>query len=361
VPRRAAPSGPDLVAWDVAERVATQALRALAAPGAGVQADLASDLADATARAERLVEAETGLVSNAGPAVARVTDRAGWVSANVGSFRQLLRPVGARLARRPATRRALNPAARTAAGVEIGLLLTWMSTRVLGQYDLLASEAGGVVYYVAPNIAALEHRHGFPPDEFRLWIALHEVTHRTQFTAVDWLRPYFLGLVERGTELAVPDGRAILEALWRAAQEIRAGRNPLAEAGVAGLLASSEQLATLREAQALMTLLEGHSDVVMSRAGAAAVPSARRFHDVLAERRASASGLVRLLQQVAGIEAKLRQYREGEAFVEAVERAGGAELLALVWSGPEMLPTLDEIRDPSRWVARVGGTARAAT
>src|SRR6185437_1377169 len=105
---------------------------------------------------------------------------------------------------------------------------------------------------------SLERRHGFPPSEFRLWIALHEVTHRLQFTGVPWMRDYFLGIVERGTSFATPDAKSVLESLRRAAVELRAGRNPLAEGGVIGLVATSEQLETLREAQALMSLLEGH-------------------------------------------------------------------------------------------------------
>src|SRR6202034_2461758 len=112
----------------------------------------------------------------------------------------------------------------------------------------------------------------FDPDEFHLWIALHETTHRLQFTGVPWMQPYFLSLVERGTALGPPDGKAILDALRGAVAEVRAGRNPLSEGGIVGLLATSELLAALREAQALMSLLEGHGDVVMSEAGKTATP-----------------------------------------------------------------------------------------
>ena len=125
-----------------------------------------------------------------------------------------------------------------------------------------------------PNVVALERRHGFPPQEFRLWIALHEVTHRLQFTGVPWMREHFLGLVERGAALTTPDTKAILEACAGPQPRSAAGNNPLAEGGIVGLLATSEQLATLREAQALMSLLEGHGDVVMSRAGQQQVPGA---------------------------------------------------------------------------------------
>lgn len=355
--------GVDPVAWDVAERVAGQLLRRAEPVDQATLQRLEDDFAEATALAESLVAQATGLSSGSGPARSFVIDRGGWVRANVASFRRLLRPLGERLAAEPArARRALLPASRAAAGVEVGVLLAWMSGRVLGQYDLLpaqGSEPGDLVYYVGPNVAELERRHGFAPKEFRLWIALHEVTHRMQFTGVPWLRDHFLGLVERGTSLATFDGRVVLDALLRAASELRAGRNPLAEGGVVALLASSEQLATLREAQALMSLLEGHGDVVMSLAGESRIPGAARFAETLRRRRESATGVARLLQQVVGVEAKLRQYAQGEHFVEQVRAAGGDELLARVWSGPEMLPSLEEIRSPERWIARVGGVAAA--
>jgi coenzyme F420 biosynthesis associated uncharacterized protein len=234
-----------------------------------------------------------------------------------------------------------------------------MSTRVLGQYDLLIGEdgesPGDVVYFVGPNVLALERRHGFPPREFRLWIAIHELTHRAQFTGVPWMRPHFLGLVDRGVAIAAPDPKDLLASLTRSAGEIRAGRNPLADSGLVGMLATPEQLTTLHSIQALMSLLEGHGDVTMNRAAADQIPGAKRFADTLQTRRDSAGGVVKLIQQLLGFEAKMRQYREGELFVEAVEAAGGTQLLARVWEAPERLPTLEEVREPARWIARLGG------
>jgi coenzyme F420 biosynthesis associated uncharacterized protein len=232
---------------------------------------------------------------------------------------------------------------------------------VLGQYDLVSGGddgEGDLVYYVGPNIAGLERRNGFPPPEFRLWIALHELTHRMQFTGVSWLRDYFLDLVGRATDLDNADGRAILEGLSRAGSMLRERRNPLAEGGVAGLLAGTELQAILREAQALMSLLEGHAEYVMGRTGKDEVPGAARFARVLAERRAKSGGLSRLLQQALGFEAKLRQYGEGRTFVEQVIAVGGDELFARVWRGREMLPTIDEIRTPQIWIDRIDGDGK---
>ena len=360
-------SSSGVVGWDTAERVAGWVGNRTRMPVPYRSDLLQSEFAELTEQAEELVAASTGLRSAAGPARARVTDRAGWVSANVASFQRLLGPhfdrldpsrlsesnaVFSRLAGPLAT------AGRTATGAQMGVVLGWLSTRVLGQYDLLLTEEAAddqdIVYFVGPNVVALERQHGFVPREFRLWLALHEVTHRCQFTAIPWMRDYFVSLVEEGIGSLEPDPSRLATSLKRMTDEIRAGRNPLDDNGALGLVASPEQLEGLHRIQALMSLLEGHGDVTMDRAGAADIPSAAHFSSVLRARRKQAHGLSRILQQLIGIEAKLRQYEEGERFIAAVEVSGGPELLEHAWRGPAWLPSLEEIRDPSAWIARVG-------
>jgi coenzyme F420 biosynthesis associated uncharacterized protein len=355
------------VAWDTAERVAEWVgnRTPITAP---YRPDLLErDFEELTAQAEELVAESTGLRSASGPARARVTDRAGWVHANIASFQRLIGPhldkldPGIVARSNPLTARLAGPlatAGRAATGTQMGLILGWLSTRVLGQYDLLLTEEAvedqDLVYFVGPNVVALERQHDFEPREFRLWLALHEVTHRCQFTAIPWMRDYFVSLVEEGIGSLEPDPSRFPEMLKRMTEEIRAGRNPLRDNGALGLVATPEQLEGLHRIQALMSLLEGHGDVTMDRAGAAAIPSAARFSEVLRQRRKQTRGLARLLQQLMGIEAKLRQYEEGERFIAAVEDSGGTELLDRAWRGPEWLPSLVEIRNPSEWISRVG-------
>lgn len=347
----------DPVNWDLAERVAVRVGGHDPFAASYHYTGLEPDFAELTAEAEELVAQATGLRSLSGPARARVTDRAGWVRANIASFRRLLRPVteklGPRLDNNP-----VAPVSRAVAGAQLGTMLGWMSTRVLGQYDLLLVEEDhpedqDVVYYVGPNVLALEKRFAFPPRDFRLWLALHEVTHRAQFTGIPWMRDHFRSLVEQSLDSLDPDPKRFLAALRRAVDEVRAGRNPLDEGGVVALLASPEQHAVLLQVQGLMSLLEGHGDVTMDRAGADRIPSAERFGRVLRERRQSIQGPARLLQKLIGLEAKMRQYEQGERFIETVERVGGAELLARAWEGPEWLPTLAEVREPEKWIERV--------
>ncbi len=368
------PGGQGAVGWDTAEKVAAWVGGRARMPAPYRPDLLQAEFEELTAEAEELVAVSTGLRSAAGPARARVTDRTGWVHANVASFQRLLGPHLDRLdptrlsGSNPVLTRISGPlatAGRTATGAQMGVVLGWLSTRVLGQYDLLLTEDAAdeqdLVYFVGPNVVALERQHGFEPREFRLWLALHEVTHRCQFTAIPWMRDYFVSLVEEGIGSLDPDPGRIAGAVKRMADEIRAGRNPLDDNGALGLVATPEQLEGLHRIQALMSLLEGHGDVTMDRAGAADIPSAAHFSSVLRARRKQAHGLSRLLQQLIGIEAKLRQYEEGERFIAAVEDVGGTALLDNAWRGPDWLPSLEEIRDPAAWIARVGDGAVPAS
>lgn len=345
-----------MIDWGLAERVAVKVAGSEPFAGSYHAESLEPDFAELTAEAESLVAGATGLRSLAGPARARVTDRAGWVRANVASFQRLLRPltdkVGERLASGP-----MAPVARKAAGAEVGALLGWMSTRVLGQYDLLVIEDENpddqdLVYFVGPNVLSLEKRYAFPPREFRLWLALHEVTHRAQFTGVPWMRTHFLGLVQGAVSAVDPDPKRLLYAARRVVDSLSEGRNPLDEGGLAALLATPEQAEVLQQVGGLMSLLEGHGDVTMDRAGADRIPSADRFGRVLRARRRAVNPGIKLIQQLLGLEAKLNQYEQGERFIAAVEKVGGPELLNSAFEAPTMLPTLAEIRDPDRWIAR---------
>ncbi|MGH9056096.1 MAG: zinc-dependent metalloprotease, partial [Acidimicrobiales bacterium] len=208
-----------------------------------------------------------------------------------------------------------------------------------------------IVYYVGPNVLSLEKRYGFPPREFRLWLALHEVTHRAQFTGVPWMRPHFLALVERTLAGIDPDPKQFLAALRRSVDSIRAGRNPLDDGGILALIAGPEQFEAIQEVGGLMSLLEGHGDITMDRAGAGLIPSAPRFSRTLRERRQQ-RGLTKAVSVLVGLDAKLRQYEQGERFVEAVEKSGGRDLLSRVWEAPNWLPSWPEIRHPERWIAR---------
>ncbi|HEX5616424.1 MAG TPA: zinc-dependent metalloprotease [Acidimicrobiia bacterium] len=354
-------AGPDPIDWGHARRVARTVAGREPLAESYLGASLAADFSALTTDAEALVAEFTGLRATV-PATAALLDRGAWVDANVDSLRRLLGPLTARLGKR-LHGGPFAPIARATAAAEMGFLLGFLAKRVLGQYDLLVLEGdesadapGGsvadAVYYVGPNILAIEKRYAFRPRDFRLWIALHEVTHRAQFNGVPWMRAHYLSLVEQMLSLVDPDPFVIFRALGNAADELRAGRNPLDQGGLVALFATTEQRAVLDQVQALMSLLEGHGNYVMSVLGQEHVAGEERMARVLSARRRR-TGLGAQIHKLLGFDAKMRQYEVGERFVRAVVDAGGPAALDHAWSDPSALPTLAELDAPDAWLARV--------
>ncbi|MGQ0824828.1 MAG: zinc-dependent metalloprotease [Actinomycetota bacterium] len=345
----------EAVDWTTARRVARLVSGHDPLSQSYLGASLAADFDELTARAEALVAEFTGL-RPPGRAHAAVLDRHGWVDANINSMRELLRPLmdrlGARLARSP-----MAPIGRHVAATELGALVGYLSQRVLGQYDLLVPDEphGDAVYYVGPNILTLEKRFAFRPRDFRLWIAIHEVTHRAQFAGVPWMREHFFSLVQQAFDVVDPDPRALFRAISRALDDIRAGRNPLDNGGLVGLFATPEQRGVLDRVQALMSLLEGHGNVVMNELGVRHVAGQARMDRVLHQRR-NARGALGQLHKLLGIEQKLRQYEVGEKFVRGVVDIGGFGAIDHAWRSAENLPTLEELDKPDAWLRRVDRT-----
>jgi coenzyme F420 biosynthesis associated uncharacterized protein len=238
-----------------------------------------------------------------------------------------------------------------------------MSTRVLGQYDLLLTEDENpedqdMVYYVGPNVLALERRNGFTPDQFRLWLALHETTHRAQFTGVPWLRDYFVSLVNETLDNVDPDPGRFLDIAKELVEAKRNGTDAMASGGLPALIAGPEQKIVLDKIAGMMSLLEGHGDVTMDRAGLGIVTDANHFAETLRNRRESAKGLSRIVQKLVGLEAKLNQYAAGEAFIAYIEEHGGGKsTIDHAWTSSDSLPTIIEIRDPQLWLERVASPA----
>ncbi|WP_129841666.1 zinc-dependent metalloprotease [Streptomyces sp. RFCAC02] len=366
----------DLVDWNLAVATATRVAR----PGpevsrAEARAVVAELRRHATA-AEGHVRGFTRLDPGTDDTPVLVVDRPGWARANVAGFREVLRPLMARMRER---RAASGGAAALAAvggkvtGVEVGLLLAFLSSRVLGQYETFAPPDGrlpggdaagrpGRLLLVAPNIVSVERELDVHPHDFRLWVCLHEETHRTQFTAVPWLRDHLESEIQSFVTEADVDPATLVERVRQAAQAM-AGRGDGDEDGgrgngVVDLVGSPRQREILSRVTAVMSLLEGHADYVMDGVGPAVVPSVAEIREKFTRRRQTGAGRAdRVLRRLLGMDAKLRQYRDGERFVRtAVERVG-MDGFNRVWTSPNTLPTAEEISRPERWVARVHPTA----
>ncbi len=300
----------------------------------------------------------------------QVVDRAGWAAANVRLIESLSGPLVRELSDGKVPSRPM----RLAGAVEVGSVLGLLSGKVLGQFDPFTSDATaprGRLLLVAPNVLQVERSLGVVPEDFRLWVALHEQTHALQFAAAPWLAGHLRaraselladvgrsGMGRSGTArssgMARP-GRPALGDLAQLAVEILSGRD--SGNGVLDLLAD-EQKRALEEVSAVMSLLEGHADVFMDAVGRSVVPSVRQIRSRFEARRdaaANAVGPQRVLRRLLGLDAKLAQYRDGAAFVREVRRSVGVDGLNVVWTSPEHLPTSREIADPRAWVRRVHG------
>jgi coenzyme F420 biosynthesis associated uncharacterized protein len=344
-----------LVDWDVAAATA----RRLARPGPQIEPEEAhrvvEQLRACAAAARPHVEAIAGLHAPDEGAVVLVVDRPGWVRANLETLRAMLGPVIEKLA----AKRQQEPSPLVAAvggkvtGAEAGGLLAFLSGKVLGQYDIAP---GGTprLLLVAPNLVQAEREMGVDPDDFRLWVCLHEETHRAQFTAVPWLREHLLAQAQSlATDLA-PDPAALLGRLEEAARRLPGVMR--GEGGsVLDLVMTAEQRERLAEVTAVMSLLEGHADVVMDEVGPSVVPTVATIRARFSERRAGANAADRLLRRLLGLEDKMRQYRDGARFVRGVVEEVGMSGFNAVWTSPETLPAAREIEDPHAWVRRVHG------
>lgn len=346
----------DVIDWSIAQRVAG----VVAGPGPEtspqLRARVRADFREFTVISDELVRSFTGLTPDEPAPEPIVLDRAGWVRANIDSFSTLVRPLADRLAETINPGRVSRRLAAGAVGVQLGVLLGYLSKKVLGQYDLvLATEAGGRVYYVGPNIVATERRLGLKPSDFRLWIALHEITHRTQFTGVPWLRDKVRALIQRSVDSMDLDPERLKRVARQGRELLLGGPRAWRSADVMTMLMSDEQREVVGEMQALMTVVEGHGTFVMNRLGRERIGSFERMHSAIENRRHAVGGAERAFQRAIGMDMKLEQYSLGERFMDEVADRAGMETLNRIWEREENLPTLEDLREPHNWIARVGG------
>ena len=350
-----------LVDWDLAVATASR----LAGGGPSVShaeaAAVVSELRRATDESEAHVREFTALGSSVHHPPVRVLDRGDWAEVNVAGFQTVLAPVTAKLQERRSGRSGplVTAVGARATGVQVGGILAFLASKVLGQYEVF-SAAPGQLLLVAPNVVAAERSLGADPRDFRLWVCLHEVTHRMQFTAVPWLRDHFLAEVVEFVDAADPD--AMRERLTTTVSEVaRALRERDTKLSIIDLVQTPEQKVVLDRLTALMTLLEGHAEYVMNGVGPAVVPSVESIRSKFQARRRGTGPLDRALRRLLGIDVKMRQYAEGSRFVAAVVGNVGMAGFNRVWDSPRTLPTTAEISDAGAWIARVHGVPSPET
>src|SRR6266542_104487 len=395
-------SSGQMIDWDMAVTTGVRWAR----PGPQVSLAEArrtvAELREFAAAVQGPVRQVTGLVSPETAGRIAVVDRPGWIRANVDGFRVVLEPLTQQLRERagawPAAGSLLGSVGSRMTGMQMGLILAYLASRVLGQYELFlppdgrhrpggaadsgsfgtsdggsfgasdggsfgASDGGsfGRLTLVAPNIVMVERELGVKSRDFRLWVCLHEEAHRTQFTAVPWLRGYVQGQISDFLLASDLDPAALLERL-RAAADVVTGavRGGAGGESIIEAIQTPRQRPILDRLTAVMTLVEGHGDYVMDAAGPQVVPSAEEIRARFAARRHSVGRVEQVLRRLLGIDLKMKQYAEGGRFVRSVISDVGMAGFNKVWTSPQTLPTRMEITHPRAWVDRVIGTGGAA-
>lgn len=363
-----------MIDWDIAISTGVRWVR----PGPQVSLaearTVVAELRELAVAVAEPVQRVTGMFSAEDIGQVAVVDRPGWIRANVDGFRVVLDPLAEHLRERG---RAPDPGSVIATvgsrmtGMQAGLILAYLAGRVLGQYELFLPpdpEApdgvapAGRLTLVAPNILMVERELGVDPHDFRRWVCLHEETHRTQFTAVGWLRGYVQQQMTDFLLASDLDPATILDRLRSAADAV-AGAVRGGDGGGDSLIEAIQtprQREILDRLSAVMTLVEGHGDYVMDAVGPQVVPSVAEIRAKFNARRGGTGRLEQTIRRILGIDLKMKQYAQGAAFVRTVVAEAGMATFNRVWTSPETLPTKEEITAPGRWLERMGGTSALA-
>jgi coenzyme F420 biosynthesis associated uncharacterized protein len=295
-----------------------------------------------------------------------VVDRASWAKANTQSFAVMLKPAMEKMLEN--RRGTLTPAAASVSGAitgsQLGAVLAFLSSKVLGQYDPFAALAegstapsGGRLLLVAPNIVAVERELNVAPEDFRLWVCLHEQTHRVQFAAAPWLRHHMLEQIDELSAHLLGNVDTLMERATAAARSLkdRAGNgNTPGRGAILDLLQDPEEKAAISHLTAVMSLLEGHANVVMDAVDASIVPSVKTIRQRFNDRGKDRGVIEKFIRNLLGLDAKMRQYSDGARFVRAVVDVAGMEGFNRVWESADHLPTEPEIHDAKLWLERMG-------
>ncbi|HEX7188784.1 MAG TPA: zinc-dependent metalloprotease [Actinomycetes bacterium] len=359
-----------MVDWDLAVSTGTRLVR----PGPQVTHEEArqavSDLREYARQAHGHVAGYTGMdapTDDTPGASVVVIDRPGWIKANAAGFRTVLEPLVEKLQERRTTSSPVGDAVGSkVTGVQTGSLLAFLATKVLGQYELFppygvdVTDKPGRLLLVAPNIVSAEREMGVDPRDFRLWVCLHEETHRVQFGSVPWLREHMMSELRAFVDATDVDPAALAARVKAAAavayNSLREGFDPESDGSGASLVEAIQtpaQREVLDRITALMSLLEGHADFVMDGVGPSVIPSVATIRSKFQARRKEANRVEQVVRRLLGIDAKLRQYRDGERFVRGAVDKSGMHGFNQVWARPENLPSKAEIANPAAWVERV--------
>jgi len=348
-----------MIDWNLALATATKLARPGPEMSAAEAAEAVAELREGAARSEAPVREFSDLHATSATAPVLVIDRPRWVEANLDTFKLLMDPITAKLAASDKPPSGFSRVVgEKVSGAQVGALMSFMSSKVLGQFDPFwngPDGEGGRLLLVAPNIVQAERMLDVDPHDFRLWVCLHEETHRVQFTAVDWMRGHLKSLIEEFIDATDLDSSALSAMFSDGLGEVVRIVKGDSDASLSEVFQNDKQREIVDRLTGIMSLLEGHADVVMDGVGPEVIPTVEHIRRKFTERRKGASPLDRMLRRLLGLDAKMRQYRDGATFVREVNEMVGLSGFNQVWAEPANLPGKSEILDPASWVKRVHG------
>jgi coenzyme F420 biosynthesis associated uncharacterized protein len=362
-----------MIDWQVATATGVRWVR----PGPQVSMSEArkvvAELRELAATVAEPVRELTGLPGGADDGKVAVVDRQGWIRANVDGFRVVLDPLAQRMSERgmPQPGTVVTAVGSRVTGMQAGLILAYLASRVLGQYELFLppdpdapgqDAPAGRLTLVAPNIVMVERELEVNPHDFRRWVCLHEETHRTQFTSVLWLRPFVQQQMTDFLLASELDPASIYDRLRAAADAVGGAVRGGDGESLIEAIQTPRQREILDKMTSVMTLVEGHGDYVMDAVGPSVVPSVAEIRAKFSARRGSAGRIEQAIRRILGIDLKMKQYEQGSRFVAEVVNEAGMATFNRVWTSPESLPTKDELDTPRLWLERMDrGPAPAIT
>ena len=350
-----------MIDWILAERIATL----VAGTGAG-HAPQTDELPSIASEAEARVVAYTGLQPTRPLPKPEGISRHEWARSNINSMRLLLEPALSRAGKNMGPARpAVQIGAGLALSAEVGVIVGYLAQRVLGQYEVVLLDEAVPdrpprLLFVLPNLAQVVQAFDADEREFITWVTLHEVTHAVQFAGVPWLHKHVAGLMRELLDRAELRLGAPRKLRIPTPEQLAQLFGALRKGDLITLVTTEDERDTLDRVQAVMAVIEGHAEHVMDAVAPDLVPSLGRLRSGLDRRRRTQSGLSRLVGRLLGLELKLRQYEEGKSFCDAVVQEAGVAALHNVFSSPEALPTLEELGDPKRWLARTAAPVQGS-
>jgi len=344
-----------MIDWDLAVRVGSRLAGDGPAVGRAQAADVVAELRAGADQSTPLVREFTDLVAQERTAPVLVVDRRGWIQANADAFKGVIAPIVGKLQEKKGQPSPMTEAIGSRiTGAELGVMLGFLGGKVLGQFDPFheAPGAAGRLLLVAPNIVQVERELGVDEHDFRLWVCLHEETHRVQFTAVPWMRDHLHSLMVQIVDAVETDPAALLSEGLSRVGALVSGKT---DGSLIDLFSTPEQKVVIDQITGVMSLLEGHADVVMDGVGPEVIPTVATIRERFTQRRKGVGTLDRFLRRLLGLDQKMAQYRDGAVFVRSAVDAVGMEGFNAVFAEAANLPTKTEIHDPDAWLKRVHG------